>query len=49
VQVIDHVSIGVRDFAAAARFYDRVLAALGFARLEVRPATIGYGKRYPEF
>jgi catechol 2,3-dioxygenase-like lactoylglutathione lyase family enzyme len=47
--VIDHVSLGVADLARAARFYEAVLGALGFAKLEVRPATIGFGKRYPEF
>jgi catechol 2,3-dioxygenase-like lactoylglutathione lyase family enzyme len=47
--VIDHVSIGVADLERAARFYEAVLGAIGFAKLEVRPATIGFGKRYPEF
>jgi catechol 2,3-dioxygenase-like lactoylglutathione lyase family enzyme len=47
--MIDHVSIGVRDLAASGRFYDAVLAALGHTRLIVRPATIGFGKKYPEF
>ena len=46
--MIDHVSIGVRNLAAATRFYEPVLGALGFAKLEVRPATVGFGKRYPE-
>jgi catechol 2,3-dioxygenase-like lactoylglutathione lyase family enzyme len=47
--VIDHVSLGVADLERAARFYEAVLGAVGFAKLEVRPATIGFGKRYPEF
>ena len=47
--MIDHVSLGVADLDRAARFYEAVLATLGFARLEVRPATVGFGKRYPEF
>jgi catechol 2,3-dioxygenase-like lactoylglutathione lyase family enzyme len=47
--MIDHVSIGVRDLAAATRFYQAALAPLGYARLEVRPATVGFGKRYAEF
>jgi catechol 2,3-dioxygenase-like lactoylglutathione lyase family enzyme len=47
--VIDHVSLGVADLDRAARFYEPVLGAVGFAKLEVRPATIGFGKRYPEF
>ena len=36
--MIDHVSIGVRDLDRAARFYEAVLGALGYARLEIRPA-----------
>jgi catechol 2,3-dioxygenase-like lactoylglutathione lyase family enzyme len=47
--MIDHVSIAVRDLAASARAYDRILAPLGLQRLVERPATIGFGKRYPEF
>jgi catechol 2,3-dioxygenase-like lactoylglutathione lyase family enzyme len=47
--VIDHVSLGVADLERAAQFYEAVLGTLGFAKLEVRPATIGFGKRYPEF
>jgi catechol 2,3-dioxygenase-like lactoylglutathione lyase family enzyme len=46
--VIDHVSIAVRDLAAATRFYEAVLAPLGMTRLETRPATVGFGKSYPE-
>jgi catechol 2,3-dioxygenase-like lactoylglutathione lyase family enzyme len=47
--MIDHVSVAVRDLAASVRFYEAVLAALGFARLETRPATVGFGKTYAEF
>ena len=47
--MIDHVSIGVRDLARATSFYDAVLATLGYAQLHAKPATIGYGKSYPEF
>ncbi|MEJ2625930.1 MAG: VOC family protein [Pseudolabrys sp.] len=47
--MIDHVSVAVRDLQAAARFYEAVLATLGFAKLEDRPATVGFGKQYPEF
>jgi catechol 2,3-dioxygenase-like lactoylglutathione lyase family enzyme len=47
--MIDHVSVPVRDLAAAAAFYARVLAPLGYAELVERPATVGFGKRYPEF
>jgi catechol 2,3-dioxygenase-like lactoylglutathione lyase family enzyme len=46
--MIDHVSIGVRDLDAATRFYQAVLGAIGLAKLVVRPATVGFGKRYPE-
>lgn len=47
--MIDHVSIAVRDLAASARFYEAVLAPLGFEKLRVRPTTVGFGNRYPEF
>ena len=47
--MIDHVSIAVRDLDACGRFYDAVLAAIGFSRLVTRPGTIGFGKKYPEF
>jgi catechol 2,3-dioxygenase-like lactoylglutathione lyase family enzyme len=47
--MIDHVSIAVRDLAAGAAFYARVLAPLGYTQLVARPATVGFGKKYPEF
>jgi catechol 2,3-dioxygenase-like lactoylglutathione lyase family enzyme len=47
--MIDHVSVGVRDLERAARFYEVTLAALGLSRLVTRPATVGFGKSYPEF
>jgi catechol 2,3-dioxygenase-like lactoylglutathione lyase family enzyme len=47
--MIDHVSIAVRDLAACGRFYDAVLAPLGYRQMIVRPGTIGFGKKYPEF
>ena len=47
--MIDHVSIPVRDLGAGARFYDGVLGALGLSRMIERPATIGFGRKYPEF
>jgi catechol 2,3-dioxygenase-like lactoylglutathione lyase family enzyme len=46
--MIDHVSVAVRDIAAGAAFYERVLAPLGYTRLVERPATVGFGKKYPE-
>ncbi len=47
--MIDHVSVPVRDLAAAIRFYDALLAALGYERLETREKTAGWGKKYPDF
>jgi catechol 2,3-dioxygenase-like lactoylglutathione lyase family enzyme len=47
--MIDHISVGVRDLERAAGFYEAALAALGLSRLVTRPATIGFGKNYPEF
>ena len=47
--MIDHVSVAVRELEASTRFYEAVLGALGFAPLETRPATVGFGKTYPEF
>jgi catechol 2,3-dioxygenase-like lactoylglutathione lyase family enzyme len=41
--VLDHVSIPVADLERAARFYDTVLATLGFRRRKERPGAIGYG------
>jgi catechol 2,3-dioxygenase-like lactoylglutathione lyase family enzyme len=47
--MIDHISVGVSDLERAARFYEATLAALGLSRLITRPATVGFGKAYPEF
>jgi len=47
--MIDHVSIAVRDLAASAALYERVLAPIGLAKLVERPESAGFGKRYPEF
>ena len=47
--MIDHASIGVRDLAAAAAFYERVLATIGLQKLVAREGTVGFGKKYPEF
>jgi catechol 2,3-dioxygenase-like lactoylglutathione lyase family enzyme len=46
--MIDHVSIAVRDLGRSAAFYERLLAPLGYAKLVDRPASVGFGKRYPE-
>lgn len=47
--MIDHISIGVGELDRSARFYEATLAPLGLSRLITRPATIGFGKTYPEF
>ena len=47
--MIDHISVGVSDLERAARFYEPTLAALGLTKLVTRPATVGFGKSYPEF
>src|SRR5262245_14767415 len=46
--MIDHVSLPVRDLAASAAFYDRLLAPLDYRKLVERPATVGFGKKFPE-
>jgi catechol 2,3-dioxygenase-like lactoylglutathione lyase family enzyme len=47
--MIDHVSVGVTDLERSGRFYELTLAPLGLLRLVTRPATVGFGKAYPEF
>ena len=47
--MIDHISIGVRDLDAIARFYEHVLGVLGYGKLQVQAGTVGFGKRYSEF
>ncbi len=47
--MIDHVSIAVRDLEAARRFYEAVLGAIGMTPIDVRAATVGFGKQYSEF
>jgi catechol 2,3-dioxygenase-like lactoylglutathione lyase family enzyme len=47
--MLDHVSVGVSDLERSARFYERTLTPLGLSRLVTRPATVGFGKAYPEF
>jgi|SRR5690348_15639806 catechol 2,3-dioxygenase-like lactoylglutathione lyase family enzyme len=46
--MIDHVSIGVRQIAAARRFYDAVLAPLGYRLLSDAPGALGYGDGHAE-
>ncbi len=48
--MLHHVSVGVANFERAAKFYDAVLATLGFKRVaDYSPHAIGYGETYPEF
>ncbi len=47
--MIDHVSVAVRDLAKSGALYDAILTHLELKRLVTREATIGFGKRYPEF
>lgn len=49
--MIDHVSIGVSDLAAARRFYGAVLGAIGYVKMDDREKTVGWGKpgKYSEF
>lgn len=45
--MFDHVSIGVRDIAAAKRFYDAALQPLGYRCLSPGDTSLGYGKDNP--
>ena len=47
--MIDHVSVGVGNLERSTRFYEAALAPLGLSQLVTRPATVGFGKGYPEF
>lgn len=48
--IISHVSVPVRDLAAARRFYDAVLGALGYGVvMDAGPHGIAYGTTFPEF
>lgn len=41
--MFDHLSVGVRDLAAARAFYDALLAPLGHAPTHANDAELGYG------
>ena len=41
--MLGHLSIGVRDLDRAGRFYDAVMAPLGWVRLWTDPDGLGYG------
>jgi len=45
--MLNHVSIGVRDLAAAKRFYDAALKPLGYRCLSQSPSMLGYGADAP--
>jgi catechol 2,3-dioxygenase-like lactoylglutathione lyase family enzyme len=47
--MLDHISIGVRDIARARRFYDTVLALLGYSRISDIGETSGYGREAAMF
>ena len=47
--MINHVSIGVQDIPATKRFYDAVLAPLGYRCLSESPGSLGYGKEAVAF
>jgi catechol 2,3-dioxygenase-like lactoylglutathione lyase family enzyme len=47
--MISHVSVGVRDIAKAGKFYDTVLAPLGYKRLFDSAEALYYGATSPEF
>ena len=47
--MIDHVSVAVSDLPRAMRFYEAVLGAIGYAALDIRGSTVGFGKKYSEF
>jgi catechol 2,3-dioxygenase-like lactoylglutathione lyase family enzyme len=47
--MIDHVSVAVSDLSRSMRFYEAVLGAIGYAALDIRGATVGFGKKYSEF
>src|SRR5581483_8487484 len=47
--MLHHVSVGVADVERSARFYDLVLAALGYKRvMEFMPFAVAYGESAPE-
>jgi len=47
--MLDHVGIQCSDLDASSRFYDAVLATLGFARVMDFGVAIGYGADSPDF
>jgi catechol 2,3-dioxygenase-like lactoylglutathione lyase family enzyme len=50
LNMLHHVSVGVRDVERAAAFYDAILAALGYKRvMEFLPYAVAYGDKHPSF
>ncbi len=47
--MIDHISVGVSDLERSTKFYETAFAPLEMTTLIARPATVGFGKSYPEF
>ena len=47
--MIDHVLIGVRDIAAAKRFYDAALQPLGYQCLSQSEGSLGFGRGAVEY
>jgi len=47
--MIHHVSIGVRNLAAARRFYDSALKPLGYKVLAEGEGYLGYGEKGADF
>jgi catechol 2,3-dioxygenase-like lactoylglutathione lyase family enzyme len=41
--MLDHLSLGTRDLARAAAFYDAALAPIGIVRVWSYPDAVGYG------
>jgi catechol 2,3-dioxygenase-like lactoylglutathione lyase family enzyme len=48
-QMLNHVSIGVRDLAKAKAFYDAALAPLGYTCLSSGEGVLGYGPDSAQF
>lgn len=46
--MIDHISVAVRDIDASRRFYQAVLAPLGYRIIADRGVSVAFGKTYPE-
>lgn len=47
--MLNHISIGVRDFSAARRFYETVLKPLGYGCVYEAEGIAGFGADRPEF